>query len=466
MRRCFSSAASPKTTGVRGENDMAESGVAHTWEAVLEQIRARVPEAQFRAWFLPIRPGRVEDGLLNLRVPNELFREWLGREYVGVIQAAATAITGRHAQVRLKVDSTLPVPQEAGAGAQITGFDGEPQLNRNFTFGNFVVGPSNRLAYAGCVAAASAPGKIYNPLYLYSGPGLGKSHLLQAICHKLAAEGEGGTVIYTPCDAFINAFISALDRGKLDSFRRQCRKADALVIDDIELLSRAGRSQEEFFHTFNALHNAQKQIVIAADKEPDQMRDIQERLISRFKSGLVARIDPPIPETRMAMVEHKAALLGWQLPKDVVRYIAESRAANVRELEGAAVRLIGYASLANRPVDKELARMALGTVGARPITVRQIIDSVCNFFGVTAGDLQSERRKRSLAHPRHICMYLAREMTELSLNDIGESFGGRDHTTVLYAETKIKALAKKEQSFRQTLTKLRHEIERVAEVGG
>jgi chromosomal replication initiator protein len=445
---------------------MAETALAHTWEAVLEQVRAQVPEAQFRTWFLPIRPGRVEDGVLNLRVPNELFREWLGREYSTVIQAAATAVTGKHSQVRLKVDATLPVPQDGAAGAQLVAFDGEPRLNRNYTFGNFVVGPSNRLAYAGSVAAASAPGKVYNPLYIHSGPGLGKSHLLQAICHKLVADGDGGTVIYAPCEAFINQFISALDRGRLDAFRRQCRKADVLVIDDIQLLSRAGRSQEEFFHAFNALHNAQRQIVIASDGEPDQMRDVQARLISRFKSGLVARIDPPTPETRIAIVQHKAAVLGAQLPADVVEYIAESRAASVRELEGAVVRLIGYASLANRTVDKELARAALGTVGARPITMRQIIDSVSNFFGVEAADLQSERRNRSLAHPRHICMFLAREMTQLSLEDIGESFGGRDHTTVLYATTKIKDMTKKNQSLRQTVTKLRHQIERMAEVRG
>ena len=441
-----------------------EGAGAHTWTAVLEQVRAQVPEAQFRTWFLPIRPGRAEDAVLNLRVPNELFREWLAREYVGVIQAAATAVTGKHSQVRLKVDSTLPVPQSGGAGAQLVALEGAPQLNRNFTFGNFVVGPSNRLAYAGCVAAASAPGKVYNPLYLYSGPGLGKSHLLQAICHKLAADGDGGTVIYAPCESFINTFISALDRGKVDSFRRQSRKADVLIIDDIQLLSRAGRSQEEFFHTFNALHNAQKQVVIASDTDPDRMRDVQARLVSRFKSGLVARIDPPIPETRIAIVSHKASMLGWQLSKEVVQYIAEARAANVRELEGAVVRLIGYASLANRPVDKALARSALGTVGTRPITVRQIIDSVSNFFGVEPTDLQSERRKRSLAYPRHICMFLAREMTELSLNDIGESFGGRDHTTVLYATTKIRNLATKTQNLRQTLTKLRHDIERLAEI--
>jgi chromosomal replication initiator protein len=445
---------------------MAETALAHTWAAVLEQVRAQVPEAQFRTWFLPIQAGRIEDGVLNLRVPNEMFREWLGREYLNVIQTAAAAVTGKHSQVRLKVDPALPVPQDGGTGAQLIGFDGEPQLNRNFTFGNFVVGPSNRLAYAGCVAAASAPGKVYNPLYVFSGHGLGKSHLLQAICHKLTAEGDGGTVIYTPCEAFINKFISALDRGKLESFRRQCRKADVLVIDDIQLLSRAGRSQEEFFHTFNALHNGQKQIVIAADAEPEQLRDIQARLISRFKSGLVARIDPPTPETRAALVQHKASALGWQLPPEIVEYIAESRAANIRELEGAVVRLVGYASLANRPVDKELARTALGTVGARPVTLRQIIDSVSSFFGVNSSDLQSDRRKRSLSHPRHICMFLAREMTELSLDDIGEVFGGRDHTTVLYAAKKIKAVAKKNQNLRQTITKLRHEIERFAEVGG
>jgi len=445
---------------------MPDHAAEETWPAIRSRLRERIPEGQYRTWFAPVSPGPAADGVLTLRVPNEYFREWLGRQYLTLIEDAAEAVLGRRPRVRLEVDATL-LNAAAPPAARLEGLGSDLALNRDFTFENFVVGPSNRLACAAAQAVADQPGRAYNPLYIHGAVGLGKSHLLQAICHRLLAQAHGANVVYTSCEAFVNRFISAIQRGQLDRFRQMCRRADVLVIDDIQFLTRAERSQEEFFHTFNTLHNAQRQIVLSSDSEPDDLSTVEVRLTSRFKSGLVARLEPPTLETRVAIIHRKGELRGWDVPDDVVRFIAENHTSSIRELEGALVRVIGYASLTGSQITMDLARSALATPTrpAAPVSMQDILHRVSNYYQVPILDLQSKQRKRSVVLPRQVCMYLARNLTNLSLGEIGGYFGGRDHSTVLHATNKVREMERTDPGLAQHLNRLRLEIQREAQRG-
>jgi chromosomal replication initiator protein len=333
------------------------------------------------------------------------------------------------------------------------------RLNRSYIFDNFIVGASNALAHAAALAVTENPAQAYNPLFVHGGVGLGKTHLIQAITHRFLEKRPSLRMLYLSCENFMNHFISSVQHSEREKFRDIYRGLDVLLIDDVHFLCRGSRemTQEEFFHTFNALYNAGKQIVLSSDSPPRELTKLEERLVSRFKWGLVARIDPPSYETRVAILRRKAQLRGRTLPDDVLHFIAENIDTNIRDLEGAITKIIGFSSLANKPVDLNLAREALRDTVERvasAISMDDIIRSVTAEFRVKLSDLQSKRRSNSVTHPRQIAMYLARTLTRHSLEEIGGYFGGRDHTTVMHGCEKMKSLIESDPSFAETIVRL------------
>lgn len=309
-------------------------------------------------------------------------------------------------------------------------------LNPDLSFDHFIVGPSNRLAHAAALAVPASPGRAYNPYFVHGGVGLGKTHLLQAICLAIKKEQPGALIYYTSCEGFMTQFIDAVKQGLMSRFRHKFRHVDVLVVDDIHFLAKRDRSQEEFFHTFNALYQSHKQIVLSSDAAPEDIPDLEERLVSRFKWGLVTNLSQPCYETRVEILRAKAALRGIDLAQDVAAYVAAKIDTNVRELEGAVLKLQHVSLADKRPIDVDLAKTALGDDADLPaprIQIQTIISAVTDFFGVKVTDLQSKRRQRSIAQPRQLCMWLARKHTRYSLEEIGGFFGGRDHTTVMHA---------------------------------
>ena len=343
-----------------------------------------------------------------------------------------------------------------------------PILNPANHFDSFVVGPCNRFAHAACRGVADRPAISFNPLFLHGSVGLGKTHLMQAICHHLLDRNAELQIVYLSCEEFINHFISALQQGDVDAFRTRYRNADVLIVDDVQMLANKARTQEEFFHTFNALHNARKQIVLSSDAPPHEIPALQERLVSRFKWGLVAEIEPPCFETRVAILRSKALSEGVVLRDDVAQFIAEHIENNVRELEGCLTRLQAMAALTNREIDVQLARQALGTElqqRNRPIRMDDILEIVTAQYMVKVADLQSKRRAQSIVQPRQVAMYHARKLTEMSLEEIGGYFGGRDHSTVLYSVEKVDRRRRVDHEFSTLLTELERRIRRAAQQG-
>jgi chromosomal replication initiator protein len=350
---------------------------------------------------------------------------------------AAQAALGKLVTAEFESDEAEMQPAGDGIGFE----DGQLRLNRDYVFENFVTGPCNRLAHAAAQAVAENPGTTYNPFFIYGGVGLGKTHLLQAIYQESARLGKCTRAMYISCETFTNHFIEAVERGALKEFRYRYRHADMLVIDDIQFLAEAERSQEEFFHTFNTLYQSRKQIILSADCSPAGLPSMENRLVSRFNSGLVAVMEAPCLETRMAILRKKARIRCIEVPEDVIRYVATQFASNIRDLEGALVKLDALSHTRSGTIDMAIAREAFGEdpTGRNGVTMEMIMDAVIKHYGVRLGDLQGKKRTKSVTLPRQICMYLARELTKLSLEEIGGFFGGRDHTTVLHAERVIGA---------------------------
>lgn len=436
------------------------------WPAFLESVRNRVRPQQYETWFRHLRPQEVRPESLVIRAPNQFILTWLRDNYVGLIREAAATVSGTEPEVDFVLDPSLAPSLEAEdkrvdtvALARRQGF----RINEHYTFSEFVVGPSNQIAHAASLAIAETPGRTYNPLFLYGSVGLGKSHLLQATCHSLLSKFPDYRIRYLSCEQFVNEFISAIQRNELFPFRERYREVDALMIDDIQFLGRAERSQEEFFHTFNALYNSQRQIVLTCDVSPSEMSGLEERLLSRFKCGLVARLDAPSYEIRMAILQKKAALRGIELPQDVIHYVASKITANIRELEGAITKIVGYASLTKEPADLALAQKALHepNLHGRSVAIEDILQAISKHFNVRIADLQSKKRHKSIAFPRQVCMHLARSLTNRSLGEIGGYFGGRDHTTVLYADAKIRDQAKKDTALQRALNEITAELQKL-----
>ena len=430
------------------------------WQKIIQQVVAAGGNL-IQPWFTQLEPLALEHGLLEIQVPGRNEQDYCQKHALRLFTDAAQAATGRLVGVCFltQAEETLAAAPAAEAACPP---DKNIPLGPDYTFEAFVTGPCNRLAHAACQAVSESPGRTYNPLFTHGSSGLGKTHLLQATSHKIVMDRAATNIVYLSCETFVNDFIEAVEKGQLHEFRYRYRHADMLVIDDIQFLSDHEQTQEEFFHTFNTLYQAQKQIILSSDRSPSEISGLEERLVSRFNWGLVARIDRPCYETRVAIVRKKARLRNIELPEDVVCFIASRIDSNTRELEGAIAKVAMLAHVNERPMDIALAQEALGSEAvdakSREITIETILAAVTSRFNVRLSDLQSKKRSRSIAFPRQVCMYLARSLTRHSLGEIGGYFGGRDHTTVLHANRSIEEARTQNPQLHATLDKLTEEI--------
>ncbi len=464
---------------VLGQRDPDE-----VWRALLGALRKDLRKEQFETWFRRARLRAFDSERLLVVVQNAFARDWLQVNYRAALESAAQTVFGGPREIEFAVDPELSFPRPAAAPAAALPEPPRPAraapvradggssrllwssdfaLNPGYTFETFVVGPCNRFAHAAALGVSEAPGSAYNPFFLHGSVGLGKTHLLQSLCYALLEREPGARILYLSCETFINHFISALENGDLQKFRNKYRNVDVLVVDDIHMLANKERTQEEFFNTFNTLYNAGKQIVLSSDSSPKEIPTLQERLVSRFKWGLVTEIESPCYETRMAIVRRKSRERGRELPEPVAHLLAEHIDSNIRELEGAVTRVIGFASLARQEISVELVRRALRdvfTVQKGQPTMDDVMRVVTAHFNVKLTDLQSRRRTNAIAHPRQIGMYLARRITRHSLEEIGGFFGGRDHTTVLHAVRKVERDIKRDERFRALLASFIDQLQR------
>ena len=445
------------------------------WERVATILRRSVPRQQFETWFRGMNLVALTPERAELTVPNNFLREWILRKYFGVLRRALREVSGGDPEVEIRIAEGGAAPAEPESppepaprppapkspAAPLAYGESDVVLNPQYNFDNFIPGPSNNFAYAAALAVADSPGKSYNPLFLHGSVGLGKTHLLQAICHRLIERRPDMRILYLSCETFTNHFVTAVANGELDSFRFRYRHVDVLLIDDIHFLANRERTQEEFFHTFNTLYNANKQIILSSDSNPAEIPTLEERLVSRFKWGIVARIDQPVYETRVAIIARKVRMHGVVFPDEVVRFLAENIRSNIRELEGAVNKLAGMAHIYQRQIDLDMAREALRDLvpaTTSRVSIDGIIRTVAEHYGVPVRDLMGKRRTKSIAYPRQVCMFLARRLTSHSLEEIGGYFGGRDHTTVMYAYDKIRREVEENPEFSQTLEKLKAKL--------
>lgn len=416
------------------------------WSKSLKEIEKRVSQQTFDTWFRPTSQRSASPGQIHVAVPSKFFRDWLSEHYLALIRESVNTAAGRTMSISWIVDETLtdtevspepdivPPRPPAPCPSPIT------SLNSRYTFTNFVVGKCNQFAHAACAAVAETPVYTYNPLFIYAGVGLGKTHLMHALGNHLLSAGHYSRISYISSETFVNDLIVSIQRDRMTEFRGKYRSIDVLLMDDIQFLAGKDRSQEEFFHTFNTLFDSRKQIVLSCDRYPRDIPTIEERLRSRFEWGLVADMQPPDLETKVAILNQKAEERGVALPQDVALFIASKIKSNVRELEGCLTRFIALSSLSGRPVTLELAEETLKDIYSRPHSspdLTAIQNAVSEYFHVNATDLKSKRRSRSIALPRQIAMYLCRQLTSASLPEIGRFFGGKDHTTVIHSCNKI-----------------------------
>src|SRR5499425_2075002 len=394
----------------------------------------------------------MEGDLIHLAAPNKYSRDWLVQHYTEALQTAARSVLGGNPVISIEIDrepDRAPVaPREAPAVPLSNG------LSPRYTFASFVVGNSNQFAQAACQAVAELPSKAYNPLFIYGGVGLGKTHLLHAVGHQIARLYPSLRLLYLSTERFTNELINAIRYDRTAEFRAKYRNIDLLLIDDIQFISGKERTQEEFFHTFNTLYEARRQIVVSSDSAPKEIPEIEERLRSRFEWGLIADIQPPDFETRVAILKKKAELERVRLPDDVAYLIASRIKANIREIEGSLTRMIAFCALTGREMSVDLAQEVLGELWGeeeKVITIEQIQRKVAETYGIKLSDLKAKNRTKAVAFPRQVAMYLARQLTHASLSEVGRAFGGKDHTTVLHAVDKIQVLLQEDPKLRKTI---------------
>jgi chromosomal replication initiator protein len=426
------------------------------WARLLEVLTRKLPGAIIDNWMRPCRLLSLEGDHLKIGAPNAFSRDWLIQHHFQTLQHAAQELLGGHPRLTIVVDeaaATAVAVDAPPAAAPPTRAGGTTEgLNPRYTFDTFVVGSSNQFAQAACQAVAELPSKAYNPLFIYGGVGLGKTHLLHAVGHQSAKLFPGMTVVYLSSERFTNELINAIRYDRTGEFRARYRTIDLLLIDDIQFISGKERTQEEFFHTFNDLYESRKQIIVSSDSSPKDIPEIEERLRSRFEWGLIADIQPPDFETRVAILKKKGALERVRLADDVAYLIASRVKSNIRELEGSLTRMIAFCALTGREMSTDLAQEVLADLWGEEekiITIDQIQRKVCDLFGIKLSDLKAKNRTKAVAFPRQIAMYLARQLTHASLSEIGRAFGGKDHTTVLHAVDKIQALLQEDPKLRK-----------------
>lgn len=431
------------------------------WQKAKDYLKDRLGETVFETWILPLKPRQDKENALFLEAPDAFFKEWVEKNYRQIIEEALSRVElGKEPLVLNFETSPLknkPLPPKPGREELFN--KSKPGrdniiLNPRYTFENFIVGHSNKAAHAYSKAVAESPGKAYNPLFIYGGVGLGKTHLMQAVCHYVYGNSKGPSlkICYLPSERFTNELIDAIQHRSTSRFREKYRNVDVLVIDDIHFIAGKESTQEEFFHTFNVLYDAHKQIIISSDRPPKEIANLQERLVSRFGWGLTTDIQPPDLETRVAILKKKVEREPVVVPDDVIFFIAQLIKTNIRELEGALIRTIAYALLEEKPVTLDLSKEVLKDLLREPkrlITVDFIQRCVGEEFGVSLQELKTRRRNKNIVLPRQIAMYLSRELTDLSLPEIGVCFGGKDHTTVLHSYNKIKVELDKNEGLKR-----------------
>ena len=446
---------------------------ADLWQKTLATLETKLSKPSFETWFKSTKPVSFESNTLIVSVPNDFARDWLESRYSVIIKETLGSLTMKEVAVKFVipqiVDESLyentpkpPVPDQT-TGNNTTVEDYTPTaLNPKYTFDTFVIGAGNRFAHAASLAVAEAPAKSYNPLFIYGGVGLGKTHLMHAIGHYVLEHNHSAKVVYISSEKFTNEFINAIRDNKTVDFRNKYRNIDVLLIDDIQFLAGKEQTQEEFFHTFNALHEESKQIIISSDRPPKEIPTLEDRLRSRFEWGLITDVQPPDYETRIAILRKKAKAEALDIPSEVISHIANKIDTNIRELEGALIRVVAYSSLINRDLSAELAAEALKDIvptnKPKQITIAEIQRVTGEHFDVKLEDFKAKKRTKAIAFPRQIAMYLARELTDFSLPKIGDEFGGRDHTTVIHAHDKIAKELKTDFTLRQTVEALKEKL--------
>ena len=445
---------------------LTEKKLNDIWEESLERIKEQLSNPSFKTWFSDTEPIKIKNNTLQLKVPNDFIKDWISSRYQNLIIETIEEITDT------ELDLEFLTPDEIKESKQeVTSNNNDRKkvkttnqikngINPKYTFDTFVVGNSNRFAHAASLAVAEAPAKAYNPLFIYGDVGLGKTHLMQAIAHFILDHNPDNKVVYVSSETFTNELINAIKDDKTVDFRDKYRNIDILLVDDIQFLAGKERTQEEFFHTFNALHESNRQLIISSDRPPKEIPTLEERLRSRFEWGLITDIQSPDLETRIAILRKKADIENLEIPNEVIIDIANKIQSNIRELEGALINVIAYAELVEREIDLDLAKEALkdlvSTDSSEPkeITINHIKKIVADYYNLNLEEIDSKKRTQNIVLPRQIAMYLSREMTDASLPMIGDNFGGRDHTTVMHAHNKITEKYADEENFKNTIDNL------------
>lgn len=449
----------------------------NVWEECLKYVKAAVPAQTFSTWFLPLKPISVNKDVLYIQVPNKFFFDWIDTHYGDLLQKAVYEVAGNGIKIRYTImlsdDNSEQIPlgypvSEINEGVRTDTKAGliekEAKINENYTFEKFVEGSGNQLAKAAAIAVANVPGRTsFNPLVIYGGTGLGKTHLLQAVGNEALKNGRAKKVIYVSSDTFTMEFIGSIQKNKVENFTKYYKTADILLIDDIQFLQNKIKTQENFFNLFNSLYQHHHQIVLTSDTQPMDLSGLQDRLLSRFQSGLIVDIQPPDLETRIAILQLKAEQDNLEIPYEIIEFIATNICSNVRELEGAMIRLLAYSSLLNVDINIELAKKVLreiqGSKRQSVISVENIQNAICSSYNINLDSLIGKGRRKEIAEARMVAMYFTREYTNLSLKTIGLYFGGRDHSTVVHACKWVESKIAKDLKFSSNISSLKSRIE-------
>lgn len=442
--------------------------IQELWAQVLSRIQQKVSKPSFETWLKATEAVDYQNETLYVAAPNDFARDWLDSRYADIVRDTLKDVTNSIIGIRFisrseedeQMEPSPPKPIEKIIEPNAST---RTQLNPRYIFDTFVIGSGNRFAHAASLAVAEAPAKAYNPLFIYGGVGLGKTHLMHAIGHYVLDHDPNSRVVYLSSEKFTNEFINAIRDNKAIHFRNKYRSVDILLIDDIQFLAGKEQTQEEFFHTFNALHEANKQIIISSDRQPKEIPTLEDRLRSRFEWGLITDVQPPDLETRIAILRKKAIADKLDVPNEVLVSIADRVSTNIRELEGALIRVVAYSALVNQPITPDLASEALKEIMHKArieaVNIQKIQEIVCNYYHLRLEDLKSKKRTKTIAFPRQIAMFLAREMTDFSLPRIGDDFGGRDHTTVIHAHEKIRRIIKSDNQVQREIDEIKQRLQ-------
>jgi chromosomal replication initiator protein len=441
-------------------------GTIQIWEKTVEAVQDKIGQQTFDRWFSPVKYLGLEGTIVTLEVPNRFYKEWIEEHYSSLLSSTLSLVCNNAITLKYKIYEEPPPPQPLIVPWQEVPKKHKSEilgvyLNKKYTFENFVVGECNRFASAASLAVADAPGKKYNPLFIYGGVGLGKTHLMQAIGNALIDRGEPVKILYMSTNQFMNEYVHAVRGGKISEFKKRNSAIDVLLIDDVQFIAGKESTQDELFHTFNTLYSMQKQIVFTSDRPPKEIGSITERLRSRFGMGLIADTEPPDIETKMAILLKKSEAEGIKLPEEVIAYLANKIKSNVRDLESCLIRLGAHASLSGRAITLEMTKQVLRDVileDDKPLNANTIQKLVCDHFGVKVQDLKTHKKTKDIVIPRQVAMYLCKQLTDSSLSEIGKHFGGKDHSTVIHACKKVESRLQEDEDFKRKILFLEQKL--------